>query len=100
MRLRVTQPDTSIASAAVLIRYNSHDLSVLGPGASIDQYLQHKENHPYEVEALCGMHRATYHGHDDVELQIFWNMRDCKMELRKISGGSEPNSIMQTMKRR
>ena len=84
MKLRITQPDTGIASTAVRISFNQQDIGVIGPGGAIDQEIPHDEHFPYEVTVVCGMHRATYHGHGDIELQVHWSLRTCTIELRKI----------------
>lgn len=77
-----------MASAAVRIFFNQQNIGVIGPGGMIDQDFPHDQHFPYEVAAICGLYRAAFHGHGDADLQVFWSLQTCSMELRKLSSAA------------
>ena len=84
MRLRIYQPDNGLASAAVRIFFNDSLIGALGPGEIIDKSIPHDVHYPHKISADCGLLHAAIHGHGDAALQVHWNVRDQKMELRPV----------------
>ena len=84
MTIIVTQPATDWASQGVDIYINGEMIGMIGPGESVIG----KSNGPYEVRAECGLCWATYHGDDDVKLNIVWprhapDTRPMEIEIQK-----------------
>lgn len=82
MIVRVTQPDSGMASHSVAVYLDGAYIGSVGPGESVSGESHAEPGTPWKALAVCGLYRAELIGITDANLTIQWS-KATGMELRK-----------------